>query len=214
MSEQEKPSKLRTAVKVPATGLNMFFSAGLGGETGKNISKALEVSGVETNPRNWERAGILTGAALPLIPQAAPYVGSYFIGDMAGSLANAYGADRHLANALELVDPLQVNNTPFWDRWTKFKDNDLAPMVLSGAQFVRDFSPIAQLPWVKDAFNDYVIDSIIEADPKKAKYPFIAKLVARESPAKQWLKDMGSALIDKDTYIQGATHMWDTLFGD
>lgn len=214
MAEEKKPSKLRTAVKVPATGLNMFFSAGLGGETGKNISKALEVSGVETNPRNWERAGILTGAALPLIPQAAPYVGSYFAGDMLGSLANAYGADRHLANALELVDPLQVNNTPFWDRWTKFKNEDLAPMVLNGAQFVRDFSPITQLPWVKDIYNDYVIDPIIESDLKKAKYPFIAKLVARESPAEQWLKNIGSALIDKDTYIQGATHMWDTLFGD
>ena len=213
MAEDKKPSKLRTAVKVPATGLNMFFSAGLGGETGKNISKALEVSGVESNPRNWERAGILTGAALPLIPQAAPYVGSYFAGDMIGSLANAYGADRHLANALELVDPLQVNNTPFWDRWTKFKNEDLAPMALNGAQFVRDFSPIAQLPWIKDVFNDYVVDPLAQDATKKLP-PGLAKMLARRSPGKQWLKNMGSALIDKDTYIQGATHMWDTLFGD
>lgn len=213
MAEEKKPSKLGTAIKVPATGLNMFFSAGLGGETGKNISKALEVSGVETNPRNWEKAGILTGAALPLIPQAAPYVGSYFAGDMIGNLANAYSANDHLANMLELFDPLQVNNTPFWDRWTKFKENDLTPMALSGAQFVRDFSPLTQIPWVKDVFNDYVIDPLAEADADGLPLN-VAKAFARESPAEQWLKNIGSALIDKDTYIQGATHMWDTLFGD
>lgn len=211
MAEEKKSSKLRTAVKVPATGLNVFFSAGLGGETGKNISKALEVSGVETNPRNWERAGILTGAALPLIPQAAPYVGSYFAGDMIGSLANAYGADRHLANALELVDPLQVNKTPFWDRWTKFKNEDLPSLALNAAQFSRDFNPILQLPWVRDHYNDLTAQSISKMNGIP---PHILKAVIEENVATEWLKDIGSALFDKDTYIQGATHMWDTLFGD
>lgn len=213
MSKQEIPSKLGTAIKVPATGLNVFFSAGLGGETGKNIGKALEVSGVETNPKNWERAGILTGAALPLISPIAPYVGSYFAGDMVGNLANAYGADRHLANTLELVDPLQVSNTSFWDRWAKFKDNDLSPMALNGAQFVRDFNPLSQIPWVEDTLNEYVVNPLAQNTYKELP-PGLAKVLARRSPGKQWLKNIGSALIDKDTYIQGATHMWDTLFGD
>lgn len=192
-----------------------FFAAGAGGQLANNTAQAINNADGNVDPDQWERKGILSGAAIgtgaAFSPKLGKLIGSYFLGDMAGQLANEYDADDFLADTLELADPFQVNKRPFWDRWAEYKKETLPYLLTNAGRVVRDFSPLEfglAVTGKTDDYNSLMSRSVAQLTGAN---PLDTYLYASAKPKANFVRHIWEGI--KSIPEQGR-YMWNKVMGD